>query len=85
MLGEVHILVPMAGLIDAAAEVERLTKRLAKAAQDLGKTRAKLASETFVRNAPEAVVQAEREREIEQERTVTSLQAQIDDMRKLGP
>jgi valyl-tRNA synthetase len=84
MLGEVNILVPMAGLIDVAAETERLTKRLAKATQDLAKTRAKLASETFVRNAPEAVVQAEREREIEQARTVAGLQAQLDDMRKLG-
>jgi valyl-tRNA synthetase len=85
MLGDVSILVPMAGLIDAAAEAERLTKRLAKATQDLGKTRAKLASETFVRNAPEAVVRAERERETEQERSVTALQAQLAAMRKLGP
>jgi valyl-tRNA synthetase len=84
MLGEMNILVPMAGLIDVAAEIERLTKRLGKAAQDLGKTRAKLASETFVRNAPEAVVQAEREREAEQMRTVAGLQAQLDDMGKLG-
>jgi valyl-tRNA synthetase len=84
MLGEMHILVPMAGLIDVAAEIERLARRLAKATQDLAKTRAKLASETFVRNAPEAVVQAERERETEQERTVKGLQAQLDDMRKLN-
>jgi valyl-tRNA synthetase len=84
LLGEATILVPMAGLIDAAAEVERLTKRLAKATQDLAKTRAKLASETFVRNAPEPVVKAEREREAEQERMVTGLQAQLDLMRRLG-
>jgi valyl-tRNA synthetase len=75
--------VPMADLIDAAAETERLTKRLAKATQDLGKTRAKLASETFVRNAPPPVVQAERDRETEQVRTVADLQAQLDIMRKL--
>jgi len=85
LLGELSILVPMAGLIDAAAEIERLTKRLAKAVQDLGKTRAKLASETFVRNAPESVVQAERAREVEQERTVAGIQAQRDIMRKLEP
>ncbi|HTV79451.1 MAG TPA: valine--tRNA ligase [Steroidobacteraceae bacterium] len=84
LLGEVSILVPMAGLIDAAAETDRLTKRLAKASQDLAKTRAKLASDTFVRNAPEAVVKAERERETEQLRLVDGLQAQIDRMRGLG-
>ena len=83
LLGEVHILVPMAGLIDARAEAERITKRLAKASQDLGKTRAKLASDTFVRNAPPAVVQAERDRETDQLRTVADLQAQLDVMRKL--
>jgi valyl-tRNA synthetase len=85
LLGDLSILVPMAGLIDAAAEIERLTKRLAKAAQDLAKTRAKLASDTFVRNAPEAVVQAERAREVEQERTVAEIQAQLEIMRKLDP
>jgi hypothetical protein len=37
-----------------------------------------------VRNAPETVVQAERERETEQERSVTALQAQLAAMRKLG-
>ena len=52
----------MAGLIDAAAEVERLTKRLAKTQQELAKTRAKLGNENFVRNAPPEVVATERER-----------------------
>ena len=85
MLGEVHILVPMAGLIDVAAEIERLTKRQAKVTQDLAKTRAKLAAETFVRNAPEAVVKAERDRLTEQERTLCDIQAQLEAMRKLGP
>jgi len=84
MLGEVNILVPMAGLIDLVAETERLTKRLAKASADLAKSRAKLGSGTFVRNAPEAVVQAEREREAEQARTVSELQVQLEDMRKFG-
>jgi valyl-tRNA synthetase len=83
LLGEATILVPMAGLIDAAAEIGRLAKRLAKASQDLGKTRAKLASETFVHHAPAPVVQAERDREAEQERIVTGLQAQIELMRRL--
>jgi valyl-tRNA synthetase len=84
MLGDMHILVPMAGLIDAAAETERLTKLLARATQDLAKTQAKLASETFVSNAPAAVVQAERDRRTEQLHTQASLQQQLNVMRKLG-
>jgi valyl-tRNA synthetase len=83
LLGDTSILVPMAGLIDAAAEIERLTKRLAKATQDLAKTCAKLASETFVHNAPATVVQAERDRQGEQERMVAGIQAQLEVMRKL--
>ena len=50
------LLVPMAGLIDAAAEAERLGKLLAKTQRDLAKTRGKLANENFVRNAPPEVV-----------------------------
>ncbi len=84
MLGDMNILVPMAGLIDAAAESDRLTKRLAKATQDLAKTRAKLSSETFVSGAPAAVVQAERARETEQERAVSGLQQQLEVIRKLN-
>ncbi|MGH8148841.1 MAG: valine--tRNA ligase, partial [Steroidobacteraceae bacterium] len=36
LVGELTLLVPMAGLIDAAAEVTRLEKLVARAAQDLG-------------------------------------------------
>jgi valyl-tRNA synthetase len=83
MVGDLEIHVPMAGLIDAAAEVERLGKVLAKAQQDLGKTRAKLANENFVRNAPPAVVATDREREAELGRTVVGVSAQLDRVRQL--
>ena len=49
LVGELSILLPMAGLIDAGAEAERLGKLLAKAQQDLTKTNAKMANENFVR------------------------------------
>ena len=45
LVGELALLVPMAGLIDAAAEAERLGKLLAKAQADLTKTQAKLTNE----------------------------------------
>ena len=83
LLGELTILVPMAGLIDAAAEVERLGKRIAKARQDLEKSRAKLANENFVRNAPEAVVAQERERTAELERTVAGLETHLERVRAM--
>ncbi|HUK02174.1 MAG TPA: valine--tRNA ligase [Steroidobacteraceae bacterium] len=83
LAGELTLLVPMAGLIDAAAEAERLGKRIAKAQSDLGKTRTKLSNEQFVRNAPPALVAAERDRIAELERTVAGLEAQLARVRKL--
>jgi valyl-tRNA synthetase len=83
LVGDLSILVPMEGLIDAAAEAERLGKQLAKAQGDLAKTRQKLANENFVRNAPPEVVETERTRVAELERTVTSLTAQLERVRRL--
>jgi valyl-tRNA synthetase len=83
LVGELSILVPMAGLIDAGAEAERLGKQRVKAEQDLAKTKAKLANENFVRNAPPDVVENERARVIDLERTVTSLTEQLERVRLL--
>ena len=68
LVGTLALLVPMAGLIDAPAEIERLTKLIAKAQKDLTVVRARLAGESFVANAPAAVVAGERERLGELER-----------------
>jgi valyl-tRNA synthetase len=62
LLGGMKILVPLAGLIDVAAERTRLTKNRAKAAADLERVEKKLDSASFTANAPEAVVARERER-----------------------
>ena len=83
VVGELTLLVPMAGLIDAAAEADRLAKRIGKAQEDLGKTNAKLTNDNFVRNAPEAVVVAERERAADLERTIAGLQEQLIRVRRL--
>jgi valyl-tRNA synthetase len=83
LVGELTILVPMANLIDAAAESERLGRRFAKACRDLEKTRAQLGNENFVGNAPAAVVDALRERVAELERTTGGLEAQLKRLRAL--
>jgi valyl-tRNA synthetase len=83
LIGELTLLVPMAGLIDVAAEIERLTRNLTKAEQELAKTRVKLSNENFVRNAPPDVVTTERERQADFERQVNSIKAQLDRLRGL--
>ena len=86
LVGDLTLLVPMAGLIDAAAEAERLSKLLARAQSDRDKTGSRLSNDNFVRNAPEAVVNSERQRLAELEQTVTRLAAQLERVRDLpGP
>ncbi|HET9108053.1 MAG TPA: valine--tRNA ligase [Steroidobacteraceae bacterium] len=86
LVGELTLLVPMAGLIDAAAEAERLGKLLARARTDLEKIRGRLANESFVRNAPEPVVAAERQRVADLEQAVARLASQLARVQELpGP
>jgi valyl-tRNA synthetase len=81
LVGTLALLVPMAGLIDARAEAERLAKLIAKTQADLAKTQAKLANESFVRNAPPQVVSGERERAAELTRAAADLGAQLERLR----
>jgi valyl-tRNA synthetase len=62
LVGELKLFVPLAGLVDLDAERARLDKDLKRVEGELAKSRGKLASETFVRNAPPAVVEQERQR-----------------------
>jgi valyl-tRNA synthetase len=84
LVGELVLLVPMAGLIDPASELQRLQKRLAKVAAEIRKSRDKLANGNFVRNAPPEVVTQEQQRLSDNERTHAGLVRQIEQVRKLG-
>jgi valyl-tRNA synthetase len=81
LAGNLTVLVPIAGLIDAGAEIQRLGRLLARAREELAKTQTKLTNENFVRGAPPAVVATERERAAEFERTASSLAQQIERLR----
>jgi valyl-tRNA synthetase len=59
--GEVAAL-PLKGVIDLSAEKARLDKELAKADADIKRVDTKLANEKFVANAPEEVVEEEKEK-----------------------
>jgi valyl-tRNA synthetase len=59
--GEVAAL-PLKGVIDLAAEKARLDKELAKAEADIKRVDSKLANEKFVANAPEDIVEEEKEK-----------------------
>jgi len=59
--GEVAAL-PLKGVIDLSAERARLDKELAKAEADIKRVDAKLGNEKFVANAPEEIVEEEKEK-----------------------
>ncbi|GIX37114.1 MAG: valine--tRNA ligase [Silanimonas sp.] len=62
VLGELTLLVPLEGLVDLEAERARLDKEIRRVEGEIAKCNGKLGSETFVANAPAAVVEQERRR-----------------------
>lgn len=59
---DAKLYIPMGQLVDAAKELERIDKELEKAKKNLASLEGKLSNEKFVSRAPEAVVNAEREK-----------------------
>ena len=66
---------PLSELVDLAAERERVAKELEKARNGLRITEGKLANEKFVHHAPEAVVNAEREKVAKYRELIAKLEA----------
>ena len=60
LVGNMEVLVPMAGLIDKDAELARLQKEIDRLQSEVDRVEKKLSNEKFVANAPEAVVAKER-------------------------
>jgi valyl-tRNA synthetase len=83
LVGQMEILVPMAGLIDKEAEIARLTKESARLEQDIAKTEGKLANAAFVDKAPAEVVEKERNRVVENKIALEKLREQIEKMNAL--
>jgi len=62
LVGEMQVLVPMAGLIDKDAELKRLGKNRDRARADLERAEKKLQNPSFTEKAPPEVVNQERQR-----------------------
>ena len=83
LVGEMKVLIPMAGLIDKEAELQRLAKEIARMQSDAERARTKLANPSFVDKAPPAVVQKERDKIAEQEAALAKMLEQEDKIRAL--
>jgi valyl-tRNA synthetase len=77
LVGQMEILIPMAGFIDKDAEIARLTKESNKLQQDIERTETKLGNAAFVEKAPVEVVENERKRVNENKAAVEKLREQI--------
>ena len=60
LVGELKILIPMAGLIDKEAELARLEKEIQKIKNDLPRIEGKLSNPTFIDKAPPEVIDKEK-------------------------
>ena len=83
LLGGLEILVPLEGIIDKDAEIERLERQLDKLGKNLGRSHAKLANPSFRDRAPAEVVEKERRRTAEFETSIGKLEAQLETLRSL--
>jgi len=62
LVGDMKVLVPMAGLIDKDAELARLNKEIDRLQNDAQRVEGKLGNSKFVDKAPDEVVQKERDK-----------------------
>ncbi len=83
LVGEMQILIPMAGLIDIDAERERLNKEIESNQGFISKLEAKLSNENFVSRAPEQVVAHERQKLTETQNKLKSLTEQLEKLSSL--
>ena len=76
LVGKMEILIPLEGLIDKDAEIQRLDKEIAKLEKVIKQSSGKLSNDNYVAKAPATVVQKEREKLAEMAQTVSQLQQQ---------
>ncbi len=77
LLGNMRLLVPMAGIMDVDAEKARISKQRERIATDLQRSQGKLSNEKFVNNAPADVVTQEKQRVTEFEQQISQLDEQL--------
>ncbi|MFA9420786.1 MAG: valine--tRNA ligase [Gammaproteobacteria bacterium] len=78
LVGNMKLLIPLAGLIDKDAELIRLQKSIAKLEQETQRLEAKLDNENFIAKAPLTVVNKEKEKLAEAVSALANLKSQAE-------
>ena len=76
LVGDMQVLVPMSGLIDKDAEIQRLDKEIDRKEKDKQRAEGKINNPGFVAKAPAEVVQKEKDKVIELGSAITQLRDQ---------
>jgi len=77
LVGEMKVLIPLAGLIDKDQEIARLNKEIEKLEKQKIQFSAKLNNKKFTNGAPEAVVNKEKEKLTSVESAIIDLSSQL--------
>lgn len=83
LVGEMQILIPLAGLIDKDAEIARLTKEIEKIEKNLAGVESRLNNPAFVEKAKPEVIEVTRKQVEEQRVALGQLQGQLEKMKDL--
>jgi len=81
---DAKLYIPMGQLVDVAKELARINKELEAAKKFLNSLEAKLSNEKFVSRAPEAVVNAEREKAAKHRDLIAQLEQSLAAMQKMA-
>ena len=83
MVGQLKVLVPMKGLIDPTAELNRLAKAQEKLTKQAESLRSKLSNESFVSKAPANVVESEKAKLAEMDSQLAEMNKQIEQLKAI--
>ena len=83
MVGQLKVLVPMKGLIDPTAELNRLAKAQEKLTKQAESLRSKLSNESFVSKAPANVVESEKAKLAEMDSQLAEMHKQIEQLKAI--
>jgi valyl-tRNA synthetase len=83
LIGEMKVNIPLAGLIDVDAEIDRVNKLIETANKEIARSSGKLKNDKFVNSAPEAVVNKERDTLAANQHNLQELQGQLHKLKNM--
>ena len=83
LMGDMKILIPLAGLIDKEEETQRINKQIEKINQEIMRGEGKLKNEKFVSKAPDHLVAAEKDKLTSNKTALQELSEQLEKLKSL--